>query len=99
MARNVKLKEQAVTLIDRLPKDKLQTAIDFLAYLQDRDAWEATLELTNDPEIMASLRRSEEDIQNRRVKNWKDIKGIFQRGHACELPTTKVRGLLASTRG
>jgi hypothetical protein len=74
MARNVKLKEQAVILIDRLPKDKLQTAIDFLAYLQDRDAWEATLELTNDPEIMASLRRSEEDIQNRRVKNWKDIR-------------------------
>jgi hypothetical protein len=74
MNKNVNLKEKAINLIDQLPKDKLQTAIDFLAYLQDREAWEATFELTSDPEIMASLKRSEDDIKHGRVKKWKDIK-------------------------
>ena len=74
MNGNLTLKEKAFELIDHLPKDKLQTAIDFLAYLQDREAWEATLELTSDPEIMASLKRSEDDIKHGRVRNWKEIK-------------------------
>jgi len=74
MNRDLNLKEKAFTLIDQLPIDKLQTAVDFLAYLQDREAWEATFELMRDPEIMTSLERSSEDIKYGRVKKWKDIK-------------------------
>lgn len=74
MAKSADLKRQAVALIDRLPKDKLQTAVDFLTYLQDREAWEATWELTSDPQVMASLSRSEEQVRQRRVKGWKDVK-------------------------
>jgi len=74
MNRDLNLKEKAFTLIDQLPIDKLQTAVDFLAYLQDREAWEATFELMRDPEIMTSLERSAEDIKYGRVKKWKDIK-------------------------
>ena len=74
MNENLALKEKAFDLIEHLSKDKLQTAIDFLAYLQDRESWEATLELTSDPEIMASLERSEDDIKHGRVKSWKEIK-------------------------
>jgi hypothetical protein len=68
------LKEKAFSLIDQLSTGKLQTAIDFLAYLQDKESWEATLELTSSPEIMASLKRAEDDIKHGRVKKWKDIK-------------------------
>ncbi len=74
MNSKIDLKEKAFNLIDQLPTDKLQTAIDFLTYLQDKKAWEATLELTSNPEIMASLKRSEDDIKHGRVKKWKDIK-------------------------
>jgi hypothetical protein len=74
MNRDLNLKEKAFTLIDQLPIDKLQTAVDFLAYLQDREAWEATFELMRDPEIMTSLERSAEDIKYGRAKKWKDIK-------------------------
>ena len=74
MNKDLNLKEKAFTLIDQLPIDKLQTAVDFLAYLQDREAWEATFELMRDPEIMTSLERSAEDIKYGRVKKWKDIK-------------------------
>lgn len=74
MNSKANLKEKAFSLIDQLPTDKLQTAIDFLAYLQDKEAWEATLEITNSPEIMASLARSEEDVKHGHVRKWKDIK-------------------------
>jgi hypothetical protein len=68
------LKGQALALIDGLERHKLRTAVDFLSYLQDREAWEATWELTNDPRIVASLWRSKEDVRKGRVKAWKDIK-------------------------
>jgi hypothetical protein len=68
------LKGQAVALLDRLEKHKLRTAVDFLSYLRDREGWEATWELTSDPGIAASLRRSKEDARKGRVKAWKDIK-------------------------
>lgn len=74
MSENLSLKEKAFELIDHLPMDKLQIAIDFLAYLRDREAWEATIELTSDPDIMASLKRSAEDIKQGRTKKWKEIK-------------------------
>ena len=74
MDRAGDLKGQALALIDRLKGHKLRTAVDFLSYLQDREAWEATWELTNDLRIVASLRRSKEDVRKGRVKAWKDIK-------------------------
>ena len=74
MDRAGDLKGQALALIDRLKRHKLRTAVDFLSYLQDREAWEATWELTNDLRIVASLRRSKEDVRKGRVKAWKDVK-------------------------
>jgi hypothetical protein len=74
MAKSVDLKGQAAALIERLPKDKLRTAVDFLTYLQDREDWEATWELTSDPEVMASLHRSEEDVRQGRVKPWREVR-------------------------
>ena len=74
MDRTGDLKGQALALIDRLERRKLRTAVDFLSYLQDREAWEATWELINDPRIVASLRRSKEDVRKGRVKAWRDVK-------------------------
>jgi len=74
MPKTSELQEQAVALIERLPKEKLRTVVDFLSYLQDHEAWEATWELTSDSKVMASLRRSEEHIRQGRVKRWKDVR-------------------------
>jgi len=68
------MKTQAVALIERLPQDKLHTAVDFLTYLEDREAWEATWELTRDSEVTASLRRCDKDVQGGKVKCWKDVR-------------------------
>lgn len=40
----------------------------------EKEAWAATRELENSPEIVASLARAEADIKAGRLKNWNDVK-------------------------
>ena len=68
------LQQQAVMLIERLPTEKLEAAIDYLSYLYDKEAWEATYELMSDPEIVKSLERAEADEKAGRLKSWNDVK-------------------------
>ena len=68
------LKQQAVMLIERLPTEKLEAAIDYLSYLYDKEAWEATYELASNPEIVKSLERAEADEKTGRLKSWDDVK-------------------------
>ena len=53
--RKTDLQQQAVELIKQLSTEKLKAGIDYLNYLQDKEAWEATHELANDPEVAKSL--------------------------------------------
>ena len=68
------LKQQAIMLIEQLSADKLKVAHDYLAYLQDKEAWEATHELMSDPEVVESLKRAEADVKAGRLKRWDDVK-------------------------
>ena len=53
--RKASLQQQAVELIEQLSTEKLKAVIDYLNYLQDKEAWEATHELASNPEITKSL--------------------------------------------
>ena len=53
--RKADLKQQAATLIEQLSTEKLKSVIDYLNYLQDKEAWEATHELASDPESAEDL--------------------------------------------
>ena len=68
------LQQQAMTLIEQLPTEKLQAAIDYLNYLYDKEAWEATYEIISDPEIAKDIEQAEEDIESGRLKSWIDVK-------------------------
>ncbi len=68
------LQQQAVDLIEQLSTEKLKTVIDYLSYLQDKEAWEATRELASNPEIVKSLERSESDVQAEKLKRWTDVR-------------------------
>ena len=68
------LQQQAMTLIEQLPTEKLKAAIDYLNYLYDKEAWEATYELISDPEIAKDIEQAEEDIKSGRLKSWNDVK-------------------------
>ena len=61
-------------LIEQLPTEKLKMVVDYLGYLQDKEIWEATHELTNDPEIVKSLERAEADVKAGRLKHWSDVR-------------------------
>ena len=53
--RKADLQQQAVELIKQLSMEKLKAGVDYLNYLQDKEAWEANRELTNNPEIAENL--------------------------------------------
>ena len=72
--RKASLQQQAVELIEQLSTEKLKTIIDYLSYLQDKEAWEATHELASNPEIVKSLERAETDVQAGRLKRWSDVR-------------------------
>ena len=72
--KNSKLQKQAMMLIERLPKKKLKAAIDYMNYLYDKEAWDATHELASNAEIVKSLERAEADEKAGRLKSWADVK-------------------------
>ena len=72
--RKSNLQQQAMTLIEQLPTEKLKAVIDYLTYLYDKEAWEATRELASNPEIVKSLERAEADEKVGRLKSWDDVK-------------------------
>ena len=72
--QKVSLQQQAVELIEQLSTEKLKAVIDYLNYLQDKEAWEATHELTSDPDIAKSLKRAEADVKAGRLNRWSDVR-------------------------
>lgn len=68
------LKQQAMMLIEQLSSEKLSAAIDYLTYLYDKAAWDATHELASDAKIVESLERAEADEKAGRLKNWNDVR-------------------------
>ena len=61
-------------LLRRLPKAKLQVAVDFLTYLSTKEEWDATLEILHSPRLVQSLRRGQRDLQHGRWHRWEDVK-------------------------
>ena len=61
--RKADLQQQAVELIKQLSTEKLKAGIDYLNYLQDKEAWAATHELAK-----RSRNRQEFRDRNRRTK-------------------------------
>ena len=72
--RRASLQQQAVELIEQLSTEKLKAVIDYLNYLQNKEAWKVTQELASDPEIAKSLERAEADVRAGRLKRWSDVR-------------------------
>ena len=74
--RKADLQQQAVELIKQLSTEKLKAGIDYLNYLQDKEAWAATHELASDPEIAKSLEPKPTDkiqLHNASLKPLKNL--------------------------
>ena len=68
------VKVRAKKLVDHLSEDKAKVAVSFLEFLEEKECWEATKEILEDKEVMASIKRGRADIAKGRVKPWREVK-------------------------
>ena len=55
-------------------KPKPPTLVGGCYHLYDKEAWDATHELTSNAEIVKSLERAEADVKAGKLKSWADVK-------------------------
>ena len=67
-AQRADLQQQVIELIEQLSAEKLKMVVDYLADLQDKESWEATHELGNDPEIAKSLETCRSGCESGKAK-------------------------------
>jgi len=67
------VKSKAKKIVDHLSEDKAKVAVSFLEFLEDRECWEASREILEDKELMASIKRGKEDIAKGRMRPWREI--------------------------
>ena len=72
--QKAELQQQVVELIEQFSAEKLQAIFHYLTDQQEKEEWEATHELTADPEIAKSLERAKADIKAGRLKRWDDVR-------------------------
>lgn len=73
LGRSVLLQETERRL-RRLSAERLRVASDFLAYLEERESSEATAELLELPGFEEVFRRAEQQVKERQVVRFADIK-------------------------
>ncbi len=72
--RTENVKVRAKKLVDHLSEDKAKVAVSFLEFLEEKECWEATKEILEDKELMASIKRGRADIAKGRVQPWREVK-------------------------
>jgi hypothetical protein len=68
------LLEQAQDILNQLSPEKLQIAVDFLAYIHDKESQEATDELLSIPNFEKELKEAEEEIKRGEFVSFKEIR-------------------------
>lgn len=54
------LEKRAIEKIKTLSEDRLKTVIDFIEYLEEKESWEATLEVLGDKDSMKNIRAADD---------------------------------------
>lgn len=70
----VELRRQAKAMIDIMPGAQLRVALEFLAFIRDRQMDAATLELLTIPGFAASYAQGMRDIKGGRTKPWRTVR-------------------------
>lgn len=68
------LLSEAQARLRALSPDRLRVAIDFLAYLQEREENEATAELLSIPGFEAAFERAAGQAERGEVVRWRDVR-------------------------
>ncbi|MEL6438161.1 MAG: hypothetical protein AAFQ80_02730 [Cyanobacteria bacterium J06621_8] len=73
-APDTALLEKAKNHLNSLSESRLQVAVDFLAYLQQKEEEEATEELLNIPDLEQELEAAEAEAATGEVVSWTKIR-------------------------
>lgn len=65
--------DRSVKLINSLSEEKLAEAYDFLTYLNDKEEWESTRELSS-PEILLEIKNGLKEINTGNFVDFKSIR-------------------------
>lgn len=68
------LRRAAKQRLDRLSAERLQVALDFLAYLEERESAEATDELVRIPGLLKSLQETEQQGVGAKLSEWRKVR-------------------------
>jgi len=79
MERTQIYKERIVEILNELPASRLRSALDYIEYLKDKEAWEETQEILADKKLMAQLEKADKDWNNGNYKEgdyieWEKVK-------------------------
>jgi hypothetical protein len=67
------LYDKTVNLVKYLPEGKLNEVYNYLSYLNDKEEWEATYELSS-PEILSEIKQGLSDLKTGNSISFRDIK-------------------------
>ena len=68
------LVEKAERLLQLLSPEHLQSVVDFMSYLYERESWDATKELEAIPGLLEGFERAEKQAANNEVVRFEDIR-------------------------
>ncbi|HHF99051.1 MAG TPA: hypothetical protein ENL39_06175 [Candidatus Aerophobetes bacterium] len=71
------VKKRAKDIIDRLSENKVRLILDFIEYLEEKEAWEATEEILSIKGMMEDIREAEKDLREEKMENfipWDKVK-------------------------
>lgn len=70
----VEMRDQIQDYLDQLSPERLPIALDFLAYLVERETNEATDELLRIPGFESDLEEAERDAASNKLVDWRSIR-------------------------
>ncbi|MGJ3248662.1 MAG: hypothetical protein ACFE0I_21610 [Elainellaceae cyanobacterium] len=70
---NLEMRDRIQLYIEQLSPERLPVALDFLAYLVERESDEATEELLAIPNLRADLEKAEQEVQSGELTDWRSI--------------------------
>jgi hypothetical protein len=69
-----RLIEKAEELLHLLSPERLQSVVDFMSYLYERECWEATEELEAIPGFIEGFERAKKQAKDNEVVRFEDIR-------------------------
>ncbi|MFQ6120259.1 MAG: DUF2281 domain-containing protein [Methanosarcinales archaeon] len=73
------LEKRVIEKIKTLSEDRLKTVIDFIEYLEEKESWEATLEVLGDKDSMKNIRAADDAWESGAMEefvSWEKVKPL-----------------------